>query len=689
MDTNVKSFKYSKIGKFICLALCFITMLSCVNLVVNMFASYDYFMENSREKSASFTDSSAFRWSFVRDINTIYGNLKAQNGEEDYFQESLFCKSIKVYAEMDGVSSKEYVYDVYSHYENVSFTSQAAKEHDVYLVIEKGKLSSSGFSDNFISYLKDYSWFNEFDVLYVYFDFSVYDNGNIIEKLETYDDYIAARNYYDTAVNYYDGINTYIVFAVILFVLTFVFGIAYLTVTGKKNSYDKAKLAFIDYVPLGLHLAISGGLGFGAGCLMVIAFDEFTFPAWYGIKVILLFAAVVWLLLMELSASVVRSIRSDRKFYKFLLTFWIVYPYIKLNKLIFKRIKKNGKRLVRALRYRPKAVRRNTIILLIGYFFINFILLLFIAFGISFMFEWNGIPLFIAMLLFIAFNTAAVILSMKYIENLDDVADHMIEHKDFEGDIDSLPPMLKELVKSMQFTNEELRNAVAQAVKDERLRTELVTNVSHDLKTPLTSIINYVDLLSKCDIQDDKAKNYLGVLEDKSAKLKRLIEDLIEASKVTSGNVTVNLAPINLSELCLQATVEEQDEFNKAGLSLVVKPQNEPHIVIADGSKTYRIIGNLLSNARKYSAKASRVYVDVYNENGFGVFEIKNVSAQPLDISADELTERFVRGDKSRNQEGNGLGLSIAKELAKLQNGNLEITIDGDLFKAKVKLPTK
>ena len=177
------------------------------------------------------------------------------------------------------------------------------------------------------------------------------------------------------------------------------------------------------------------------------------------------------------------------------------------------------------------------------------------------------------------------------------------------------------------------------------------------------------------------------MLDDKGAKLKRLIEDLIEASKVTSGNVSVNLTTINLSELCLQSTVDAQPDFEKAGLDLIVKDSEKPPVISADGAKTFRIIENLLSNARKYSAKASRVYVDVYSQNGYGIFEIKNISAQALDISPDELTERFVRGDKSRNQEGNGLGLSIAKELCKLQNGELELIIDGDLFKARVKLP--
>lgn len=687
LDTNVKNVRYSNVGKLVCLVLCFITMLSCISVGLNTIASYAYFGEGNRDKCASFTDSSDFKWSLARDLSTINSAFQAmQDGEYEYY-DYVYCKNINIYAEKGKFSSVESGIVRDKHYDNISFTAEEAKAYAHYLVYDNGVISSNGFSDVFISFFKN--WFDEFDVLYIYLDFSAYDNGNVIDKLELYDHYAASRDYFDTAVKYYDGMNTYIVLAVILFILSLAFGISYFTVAGKKNGRDKAKLAFIDYVPLELHLGVSIGLGFGAGCLMLIALNEFELPSKLGIAIVCLFAAVVWFLLIELTASIIRAIRSDRKFYKFLLAYWILYSDIKLNVRIFRGIIECNKRIIRNLSYRPKAVRRNVIILLVGYLLSNAILLMFVAFGLIVAVEDNPILFFIAILFFMVFNIAVIILAMKYIRQLDEVADHMISHTDFNGDIMSFPPMLRELVKSMQFTNEELRHAVDKAVKDERLRTELITNVSHDLKTPLTSIINYVDLLSKCNIEDDKAKSYIGVLEDKGAKLKRLIDDLMEASKVTSGNVTVNLVPINLSELCLQATVEAQEEFEKAGLSLVVKPQSTPNIVIADGSKTYRIIENLLSNARKYSAMASRVYVDVYNENGCGVFEIKNVSAQPLDISADELTERFVRGDKSRNQEGNGLGLSIAKELARLQNGNLEIIIDGDLFKARVKLPSR
>ena len=274
-----------------------------------------------------------------------------------------------------------------------------------------------------------------------------------------------------------------------------------------------------------------------------------------------------------------------------------------------------------------------------------------------------------------------------YVKNLDMIIDASSKHEDIAVDLNSLDLSLKTLAEGMRYTNAELQTAINKAVKDERLRTELITNVSHDLKTPLTSIIVYVDLLSKCDIDDEKAQEYIAVLDEKGKKLKKLIDDLIEASKVTSGNVTITPTNINLSEPCLQATVEAQTDFEKAGLDLVVKSGERQTIVYADGTKTNRIIENLLSNARKYSAKTSRVYVSVYEEDGQGIFEIKNISAQPLDITPEELTERFVRGDKSRNKEGNGLGLSIAKELCSLQHGELELQIDGDLFKARVKLP--
>ena len=184
-----------------------------------------------------------------------------------------------------------------------------------------------------------------------------------------------------------------------------------------------------------------------------------------------------------------------------------------------------------------------------------------------------------------------------------------------------------------------------------------------------------------------KAKEYMAVLTEKSTKLARLVEDLIEASKLSSGNITLHPMVLDLGELTAQAIGEYQKEFEENRLQLVLDPDLPRVQAFADGSKTYRVLENLLQNAKKYSAADSRVYVRVYKQGDFGVFEIKNISAEPLNISPQELTQRFVRGDASRTKEGNGLGLSIAQELCSAQQGKLELLIDGDLFKARVYLP--
>lgn len=232
-----------------------------------------------------------------------------------------------------------------------------------------------------------------------------------------------------------------------------------------------------------------------------------------------------------------------------------------------------------------------------------------------------------------------------------------------------------------------LSDAVDKQVKSERLRTDLITNVSHDLKTPLTSIINYVDLLKREDIQNPRVREYLRVLEQKSARLKALTEDLVEASKASSGNVNIELMELNYGEIVQQALGEFEDKINAAGLIVVERIPAEPLMILSDGRHLWRVMENLLNNCCKYALRSSRIYVDLYSEDNTAVCTIKNISQAPLNISPDELTERFVRGDVSRSTEGSGLGLSIAKSLTRLMGGELRIEIDGDLYKASIRLP--
>lgn len=231
--------------------------------------------------------------------------------------------------------------------------------------------------------------------------------------------------------------------------------------------------------------------------------------------------------------------------------------------------------------------------------------------------------------------------------------------------------------------------ALQEKVKSERLKADLITNVSHDIKTPLTSIINYVDLLKREHIQDPKVQGYLEVLEQKSQRLKTLTEDLVEASKASSGNLKLEIADIDLVELVQQTGGEFAEKFERRHLEVVSHLPKEPLLIRADGRRMWRILENLYNNAFKYAMERSRIYVDVLQQNGRAVFTIKNVSESPLNISPDELTERFVRGDVSRTTEGSGLGLSIAKSLTQLQGGEFDIVIDGDLFKAVVSFPVK
>lgn len=244
---------------------------------------------------------------------------------------------------------------------------------------------------------------------------------------------------------------------------------------------------------------------------------------------------------------------------------------------------------------------------------------------------------------------------------------------------------LQELGKNINNIKQGMKKAVEESMKAERLKTDLITNVSHDLKTPLTSIINYTDLLKKEKIENENAKKYIDILEKKSKKLKILTEDLIEVSKISSGNETVALEKIDFKELVLQANGEFAEKFEEKNLEVISNLPKEAVIVDLDGKKMWRVLENLYQNVYKYSLENTRVYVDLI-VNDHIVFTIKNISKEKLNISPDELMERFIRGDSSRHTGGNGLGLSIAKDLSKLNGGTLSIQIDGDLFVAKIKL---
>ena len=221
-------------------------------------------------------------------------------------------------------------------------------------------------------------------------------------------------------------------------------------------------------------------------------------------------------------------------------------------------------------------------------------------------------------------------------------------------------------------------------MKSERLKTELITNVSHDIKTPLTSIINYVDLMKNENIENPKVQEYLEILDNKSQRLKKLTEDLVEASKASSGNIKLTIEKLNLKELIKQVRGEFEDKFEKRGLTIIETLPEEEIYIEADSRYMYRVLENMYVNISKYALENSRVYIDVEKENDTAKVILKNISKDKLNISVDELMQRFVRGDSARSTEGSGLGISIAKSLTELQNGKFNIYLDGDLFKVVI-----
>lgn len=249
-----------------------------------------------------------------------------------------------------------------------------------------------------------------------------------------------------------------------------------------------------------------------------------------------------------------------------------------------------------------------------------------------------------------------------------------LDEKRYKGSLNSMAIQVNDIAGG-------LSNAIQEKLKSERLKTELITNVSHDIKTPLTSIINYVDLLKKEKMPNEQAEEYLNILDNKSQRLKRLTEDLVEASKASSGNIKLNIEKLNVNELLKQVSGEFEDKFKSRNLEEVMSLPEKNVYINVDSRYMYRILENMYSNISKYAMDNTRVYIDVIPNNNRITIQMKNISKEKLNISTEELMQRFVRGDSARNTEGSGLGLSIATSLTTLQGGTFNIYLDGDLYK--------
>ena len=323
------------------------------------------------------------------------------------------------------------------------------------------------------------------------------------------------------------------------------------------------------------------------------------------------------------------------------------------------------------------ASRVRTAAMLLGFFVLQFFLMIIVCSG-------GGIFL----LLLLAADVAVFVYVVKKAVGREEIMKGM--QKIAEGELqykipeDTLTGDQKIMAGYVNRIGEGLDAAVESSLKNERMKAELITNVSHDIKTPLTSIINYVDLLKREEFEDPKIQSYLDILEEKSRQLKILTEDVVEASKASTGNITLEMAQLDFVQLLQQVMGEFEEKFRMRSLELVASFPLRTTIIYADGRRLWRVLENVFENVFRYAMENTRVYADVSMDGNRVEFTLKNISAQSLNISADELTQRFIRGDVSRNTEGSGLGLSIAKDLTELQGGTFRLYLDGDLFKVMI-----
>lgn len=299
----------------------------------------------------------------------------------------------------------------------------------------------------------------------------------------------------------------------------------------------------------------------------------------------------------------------------------------------------------------------------------------------------SGGPL--GFILAIAYSAYVFKYLLRCIDNIKDLNDASIQvaEGNFDISLDEDMGILGPIAKNLNNIREGFGLAVDKEIKSQRMKSELISNVSHDLKTPLTSIITYVDLLKCEDVAPETQKEYIAILDRKSQRLKVLIEDLFEASKATSGNIDLDLEKVDAIALFRQTLGELEEKIGNSTLQLKINAPENKIICLLDGRRTYRIFENIMSNILKYAMENSRVYIDIVENEKEVSFTFKNISAYEMNFDASEIMDRFTRGDKARNTEGSGLGLSIAKSFIELQNGELEIIVDGDLFKLIVTFP--
>lgn len=507
------------------------------------------------------------------------------------------------------------------------------------------------------------------------------------EELSIKDGFYYVGSLFDYVSEHEALLSVTAIISAVLSVALFVF---LMCASGHKSGVEGLHISRFDRFPIDILTAVYAGLTVLLWCLIVFTADQTLVEMFYYydnalgtaipffIAFCIIGAVIDFILLAILSMTVAVRLKT-RTFIQSTLIFMVLKLIYKLLKKIILLIVKCCKRFFgftgKTLRSVPLVWK--TILLVGAVFLFETIALCFLEPLVS------GFAIVINAVISMCVIAVAIMLK-KIKKGTEEIARGNLYKK-----IDTKYMFLdiKDHAENINNINDGIAKAVEERMKSERFKTELITNVSHDIKTPLTSIINYVDLLEKEEIDNEKAQEYLAVLSRQSARLKKLIEDLIEASKASTGNLSVNLSKFELGILLSQALGEYEERFAKNNLQVVLNTTDDMLFVMADNRHMWRVFDNILNNIAKYAQPNTRIYIDTNRKNQIAEISFKNISKNALNISGDELMERFVRGDSSRNTEGSGLGLSIAKSLTEVQKGKLDIQIDGDLFKVRLAFP--
>ena len=510
-------------------------------------------------------------------------------------------------------------------------------------------------------------------------ELSLYDKTTIVVCTSVKDAYVdeckVAWDRQESIVNdTFASTLIYVIIALLLFI--------YLLCVCGKNKDGEHKSMWLDNIWTEVHLAAIGGLGFGAVVICVILLDDYFtghFPYNLMNMVVGLSAAIASAVVITSTLSIIRNIKCKRFVESSIIVRvirWCWRVFVKVVKWFIRKLNTFKNAISYSLSQKTGAILISMLFAYTAiisvcclFTFLNFILFVF----------W-------IMVGFAVFGFACFVVSYRA-KDIDEIRKGVSEVRN--GNVAyKIPELKSEDMKALAININDiakgLDESVSAKVKAERMKTELITNVSHDLKTPLTSIISYTELLANVEGLPEEAKDYAQIIANKSDRLKTLTQDLFDISKVQSGNESVVLEKLDVSLLINQSLGEHDNEIKKSELPFCVNAPKELYIS-ADGRKMSRVISNLISNILKYTMKNTRVFISAYEENGEVVMEFKNIASYPMDFNAEEIVGRFVRGDESRTQEGNGLGLAIAKSYTEICNGKFEIVLDGDMFKAILK----